>query len=94
MVFTGGAATGLIQTRNAFWTYPKDGQKFGGRYLPENKSYALQTIAHNTVTVDGRSNYGGDYDTAVRDVARAVGIWRANESFQILPGGLHLLEAA
>ena len=30
----------------------------------------------------------GDYDTAVRDVARAVGIWRANESFQILPGGL------
>ncbi len=39
-------------------------QKFGGRYLPENKSYALQTIAHNTVTVDGRSNYAGDYDTA------------------------------
>jgi len=26
--------------------------KFGGRYLPENKSYAMQTIAHNTVTVD------------------------------------------
>ena len=39
-------------------------QKFGGRYLPENKSYALQTIAHNAVTVDGRSNYHGDYDTA------------------------------
>ena len=26
--------------------------KFGGRYLPENKSYAMQSIAHNTVTVD------------------------------------------
>lgn len=26
--------------------------KFGGRYLPENKSYAMQTIAHNTVTGD------------------------------------------
>ncbi|HEX9973928.1 MAG TPA: heparinase II/III family protein, partial [bacterium] len=26
--------------------------KFGGRYLRENKSYAMQTIAHNTVTVD------------------------------------------
>jgi hypothetical protein len=26
--------------------------KFGGRYLPENDSYAMQTIAHNTVTVD------------------------------------------
>ncbi len=39
-------------------------QKFGGRYLPENKSYALQTIAHNTVTVDSRSNYNHHYDTA------------------------------
>ena len=27
--------------------------KFGGRYLPENDSYAMQTIAHNTVVVDG-----------------------------------------
>lgn len=26
--------------------------KYGGRYLPENKSYAMQTIAHNTVVVD------------------------------------------
>ena len=26
--------------------------KFGGRYLPENKSYAMQSIAHNTVVVD------------------------------------------
>lgn len=26
--------------------------KFGGRYLPENDSYAMQTIAHNTLTVD------------------------------------------
>lgn len=26
--------------------------KFGGRYLDENKSYARQTIAHNTVAVD------------------------------------------
>lgn len=29
--------------------------KFGGRYLPENKSYAKQTIAHNTVVVDQTS---------------------------------------
>ncbi len=26
--------------------------KFGGRYLPENKTYARQTIAHNCVTID------------------------------------------
>ena len=29
--------------------------KFGGRYLPENDSYAMQTIAHNTVVVDETS---------------------------------------
>jgi hypothetical protein len=26
--------------------------KYGGRYLPENNSYAKQTIAHNTIVVD------------------------------------------
>nr|WP_298123171.1 serine/threonine-protein kinase [uncultured Pseudoxanthomonas sp.] len=30
----------------------------------------------------------GDNETAVRNVARAVGIWRSSESLQILPGGL------
>lgn len=34
--------------------------KFGGRYLPENKSYAMQTIAHNTVVVDETTQNGGD----------------------------------
>jgi hypothetical protein len=29
--------------------------KFGGRYLPENDTYAMQTIAHNTVVVDSTS---------------------------------------
>ncbi len=33
--------------------------KYGGRYLPENKSFAMQTIAHNTVTVDEQSHYQG-----------------------------------
>lgn len=33
--------------------------KEGGRYLPENNSWAKQTIAHNTVTVDQTSNYKG-----------------------------------
>ncbi len=39
-------------------------QKEGGRYLPENKSYARQTIAHNTVVVDERSDYDGRYTVA------------------------------
>ena len=38
--------------------------KFGGRYLPENDSYAMQTVAHNTVTVDGRTQNGFDEDEA------------------------------
>ena len=29
--------------------------KFGGRYLPENTTWAKQTIAHNTVVVDGKT---------------------------------------
>jgi hypothetical protein len=33
--------------------------KFGGRYLPENTSWAKQTIAHNSIVVDGRSQFGG-----------------------------------
>lgn len=34
--------------------------KFGGRYLPENLSYARQTVAHNAVTVDGVSQNQAD----------------------------------
>jgi len=34
-------------------------QKWGGRYLPETKTYTQQTIAHNTVTVDETSHYDG-----------------------------------
>jgi oligo-alginate lyase len=31
--------------------------KFGGRYLPENDTYASQSIAHNTLIVDEKSHY-------------------------------------
>ena len=34
-------------------------QKGGGRYLPENNTYAKQTIAHNTVTANEISQYEG-----------------------------------
>jgi hypothetical protein len=32
-------------------------QKYGGRYLPENQSFAVQTIAHNTLVSDMRSQF-------------------------------------
>jgi oligo-alginate lyase len=38
--------------------------KFGGRYLPENDSYAMQTIAHNTVIVDQTTQNRADFDAA------------------------------
>jgi len=34
-------------------------QKWGGRYLTENKTYAHQTIAHNTIVVDEKSHFNG-----------------------------------
>lgn len=39
-------------------------QKDGGRYLPENKSFAEQTIAHNTLTVDETSQFGENESVA------------------------------
>lgn len=36
---------------------PKD----GGRYLPENTSWAKQTVAHNTLVVDQSSQFDGDW---------------------------------
>ena len=38
--------------------------KEGGRYLPENETWAKQTIAHNALTVNGKSNFDGDVELA------------------------------
>jgi hypothetical protein len=59
-------------------------QKMGGRYLPENKSYALQSIAHNTVTVDGRSNYEGDYDRAENEHSLRHFFTASDPDFQVM----------
>lgn len=37
--------------------------KYGGHYLPENKTYAKQTIAHNTLVVDEISHFKGSTKT-------------------------------
>jgi hypothetical protein len=36
--------------------------KSGGDYLPENKTWAKQSVAHNTVVVDEKSHFKGDVD--------------------------------
>jgi hypothetical protein len=35
--------------------------KDGGKYLPENDSWARQTVAHNTLVVNEASHFGGDW---------------------------------
>lgn len=35
--------------------------KNGGRYLPENDSWAKQTVAHNALVVNETSHFGGDW---------------------------------
>jgi hypothetical protein len=46
--------------------------KHGGAYLPENVSFAKQTIAHNTVTVDETTQHGGDAERAMRHHGRML----------------------
>ncbi|PRP66191.1 alginate lyase family protein [Nonlabens agnitus] len=38
-------------------------QKNGGGYLKENKTWAKQTVAHNTLVQDEKSHFDGDYET-------------------------------
>lgn len=38
------------------------GQKGGGNYLPENTTWAKQSIAHNTLVVNETSHFQGKYD--------------------------------
>jgi hypothetical protein len=40
--------------------------KDGGKYLPENKTWACQTIAHNTVTLNGKSQNDANTDKSER----------------------------
>ena len=37
-------------------------QKYGGRYLKENKTFAKQSIAHNNLVIDKTSHFEGDFE--------------------------------
>lgn len=41
--------------------------KDGGRYTPENTSWAKQTIAHNTLVVNETSDYGGKWKVGAKN---------------------------
>ena len=47
-------------------------QKYGGRYLPENKAYAAQTIAHSTLVADEKSHFNGKEEEAEKHHAQKL----------------------
>jgi hypothetical protein len=58
--------------------------KDGGRYLPENKTWAKQTIAHNTITADGRSQYDGKLERAERHAGERRFFDAADSACQVM----------
>ena len=60
--------------------------KYGGRYLRENETWAKQTIAHNTVAVDGISHYGGVYKVAQQNHADRHYFSTSDPDVQIMSG--------
>jgi oligo-alginate lyase len=59
-------------------------QKFGGRYLPENKTYAVQTIAHNTIVVDERTQFNGSEEEAEKYHSRKLYSEASRPSVQVV----------
>ncbi|MBN3581563.1 alginate lyase family protein [Algoriphagus aestuarii] len=57
--------------------------KYGGHYLPENDSWAKQTIAHNTVVVDEQSHFEGKYSKAKDAYPTEVKFDISNPDFQV-----------
>lgn len=60
--------------------------KYGGRYLTENDTWAKQTIAHNTVTVDGKSHYSGVYKIAQQNHADRHFFSATDPNLQVMSG--------
>ena len=58
-------------------------QKAGGRYLPENTTWAKSTLAHNTIVIDGASQFNGNRKQA--DTSFPTGhIYEQREGVQIV----------
>nr|QMS47797.1 PL17 alginate lyase [uncultured bacterium] len=58
--------------------------KFGGRYLPENTTYAKQTVAHNTVVVDQVSQNRANRKEADKVFARRHFFDASNPQVQVM----------
>ena len=56
--------------------------KYGGHYLPENNSFAKQTIAHNALVVDETSHFDGKTSTGNQHAPR-LGAFYVTDDLQI-----------
>ncbi|WP_299055046.1 alginate lyase family protein [uncultured Polaribacter sp.] len=59
-------------------------QKNGGGYLKENKTYAKQTIAHNTITQNETSHFGYDFETGSKYHPEKYIFDASNANFQLV----------
>ncbi|GAB3035166.1 heparinase II/III domain-containing protein [Bowmanella dokdonensis] len=62
--------------------------KYGGRYLPENESYAKQTVAHNTLVVDETSHFDGDVEVGNQN-APTLNYFETNQFGAVASGEIH-----
>lgn len=60
--------------------------KYSGHYTLENKSFAKQTIAHNTLVVDGKSNFDGKVKVADEHHAELLYHDFSRGGFQVMAG--------
>lgn len=59
--------------------------KYGGRYLPENETYAKQTVAHNTVVVDETSHFNGSVKVGNKN-APTLNFFETNQHGSVASG--------
>ena len=62
-------------------------EKDGGRYLPENKTWAKQTVAHNTLVVDETSHFDGDWKVSQKHFPQSL-IFDVGEDLKIVSASI------
>lgn len=59
-------------------------QKGGGRYLPENNTWAKQSIAHNTLVIGETSHYNGDIRVGEKEHPDLYSFEASDPAFQLV----------
>ncbi|QIE58088.1 alginate lyase family protein [Rasiella rasia] len=59
-------------------------QKGGGNYLKENTTWAKQTIAHNTLTINETSHFNGSYEIGSKHHSQLYLFDAENEAIQVV----------